>query len=90
MITRLHVYYSGSVQGVGFRYTACDIAARSDVTGWIRNMPDGRVEVMAEGEEDSLKKFLAELEGEMKLYIRDIAVFRTEPTGEFHSFDIKF
>ncbi len=90
MVTRLHAYYSGTVQGIGFRYTACDIAARLDITGWVRNLGDGRVEILAEGEEGSLKKFLAEIENEMKIYIKDTDIYWTEPTGEFHEFDIRF
>lgn len=90
MITRLHAYYFGTVQGIGFRYTACDIAGRLDITGWVKNLRDGRVEVMAEGEEGRLKTFLSELEGEMGIYVKDIDIHWTEPTGEFHEFDIRF
>lgn len=54
----VQVYYSGRVQGVGFRYTATEIAGRFRVFGWVRNLPDGRVELMAEGESAEVSGFL--------------------------------
>ena len=52
------VRYSGSVQGVGFRATTCHIARRFAITGWVRNLPDGRVELLAEGTEAEFQAFL--------------------------------
>ena len=52
------VRYSGSVQGVGFRATACHIARKFAVAGWVRNLPDGRVELWAEGAELEIQAFL--------------------------------
>ena len=52
------VRYSGSVQGVGFRATTCHIARRFAITGWVRNLPDGRVELLAEGAEPEIQAFL--------------------------------
>jgi acylphosphatase len=52
-----HYIVSGRVQGVGFRYFASDIAARENVNGWVRNLPDGRVEIEAEGDAESLVRF---------------------------------
>ena len=54
---RLHVLYSGRVQGVGFRYTAKTVATGFEVTGVVRNLPDGRVELIAEGLKDELEGF---------------------------------
>jgi acylphosphatase len=48
---------SGRVQGVGFRYFAEAAAAREGLHGWVRNLPDGRVEIVAEGEADSVERF---------------------------------
>ena len=48
------VYYAGSVQGVGFRYTVRSLAARFDVTGFVRNLPDGRVHLVVEGAADEI------------------------------------
>lgn len=54
---RMHIYYSGRVQGVGFRYTAKNVALGYEVTGCVRNLPDGRVELVAEGQKDELLAF---------------------------------
>ncbi|MDD5198788.1 MAG: acylphosphatase [Terrimicrobiaceae bacterium] len=53
------VLYDGRVQGVGFRYSVKTIARGFDVTGWVRNLPDGRVELQAGGEADEVEAFLA-------------------------------
>ena len=52
------IHYAGNVQGIGFRYTARSLARRFDVTGFVRNLPDGRVELIAEGARAELKAFL--------------------------------
>src|SRR5206468_13114687 len=54
----LQVFYEGHVQGVGFRFTVRHIAKGFDVTGWVRNLPDGRVELQVTGEEDEVRAFL--------------------------------
>ena len=57
-MTSLQVFYGGNVQGVGFRWTVRDAAKGFDVTGWVRNLPDGRVELQATGEEAEVRAFL--------------------------------
>jgi acylphosphatase len=52
------VHYTGRVQGVGFRYTATETARWHAVVGWVRNLPDGRVEMLVEGEADEVANFL--------------------------------
>jgi acylphosphatase len=52
------VFYEGYVQGVGFRWTAKRIAQGYDVSGWVRNLPDGRVELQVSGEDDEVAAFL--------------------------------
>jgi acylphosphatase len=54
---RLQVFYSGRVQGVGFRYQTKQLATGYDVTGYVRNLPDGRVELLVEGEETEVRMF---------------------------------
>jgi acylphosphatase len=54
----LQVFYEGHVQGVGFRFTVRHIAKGFDVTGWVRNLPDGRVELQVTGEEDEVRAFV--------------------------------
>ncbi|MCP5532390.1 MAG: acylphosphatase [Akkermansiaceae bacterium] len=58
------VIYEGRVQGVGFRYTVKDLARGFEVTGWVRNLPDGSVELQAMGEKDELAAFLHEIREE--------------------------
>ena len=68
------VHYSGSVQGVGFRYTAQGLANGFAVAGYVRNLPDGSVELVAEGEADQVDGFLAAIARRMAGYIEDTAV----------------
>ena len=59
MPARLHVYFSGHVQGVGFRYAVRTVSLEFDVTGWVKNLGDGRVEMLSEGERSELEAFQA-------------------------------
>ena len=59
------VYYSGTVQGVGFRATAASIARRHAVRGWVRNLADGRVELLADGAAAAVEAFLADIRDRM-------------------------
>jgi acylphosphatase len=90
MERQVHVYYSGRVQGVGFRYTAVDLAQDLGITGWVRNLSDGRVEILAEAQEDILKSFLDKIKDAFSAYIRDILIDWKPATGEFSDFTIKF
>jgi acylphosphatase len=66
------VIYSGRVQGVGFRFTTRQIASGYEVNGWVKNLPDGRVELQATGEVDEVKAFLAEiLESSLSSHIKE-------------------
>jgi len=88
---RLHVIWTGRVQGVGFRYTAESVALELGLVGWVRNLPDGRVEAVSEGSEEALKTFLERIaRGSMQLHIRQTIVDWSEPTGEFEQFQIRF
>jgi len=69
---RRHVLYSGRVQGVGFRFTCQSLARSFPVAGYVRNLPDGRVELVAEGDPRELDAFLAEIQQEMGSLIRDV------------------
>lgn len=62
-MTAKHVFYTGRVQGVGFRYSTKRIASGFDVTGWVKNLPDGRVELMAQAfEADEVDAFLEDIQ----------------------------
>jgi acylphosphatase len=90
MNKRLHIYYTGQVQGVGFRYTARTIANELGLTGWVRNVPDGSVELIAEGEEKALQQLNDALKREMN-YASFKEQLSWEPgTGEFLRFEIKY
>jgi len=85
---RFTILYSGSVQGVGFRYTATNIARKKAVKGFVRNLPDGRVELVAEGDEPEVNSLISEIENAMAGYIAKTVVKKTQATGEFSSFHI--
>jgi len=90
MAERRTVLFSGSVQGVGFRYTACRAADGRGVTGYVRNLPDGRVECVAEGGRDEVNTFFADLSDRMRAYIRGREQDTSAATGEFSSFGVRF
>jgi acylphosphatase len=83
------IHYAGRVQGVGFRYTVRTLAAGFDVTGFVRNLPDGRVHLVVEGAADEIGDFLQAIGTEMTTYIRDVQE-RTRPAaGRFDAFEIR-
>jgi acylphosphatase len=83
------IHYAGSVQGVGFRYTVRSLAARFDVTGFVRNLPDGRVHLVVEGAAGEINDFLDAIKAEMTTYIRDVQDMPRPATGWFHAFEIR-
>lgn len=88
---RMSVFWSGRVQGVGFRYTAESAALELGVKGWVRNLPDGRVEALVEGTEKVLQRFLEQIAGgPMKRYIEKVQVSWADATGEFSDFQIRY
>ena len=64
MEVRKHIYFSGRVQGVGFRYRATYLAQSRKLTGWVKNLWDDRVEMEVQGEETSIERFLQDLQGQ--------------------------
>jgi acylphosphatase len=86
---RCHVFFSGHVQGVGFRYTTAAIARKFDVSGFVRNCPDGRVELVAEGPPQELDAFLREVRERLFNHIRKECCDTQPATGEFTGFDIR-
>jgi acylphosphatase len=86
---RLCIIYSGCVQGVGFRYSARTVACGFEVTGWVRNLPDGRVELVAEGERTELEAFRRAMQdSDVGHFIRQEEARWSEATGEFRGFEI--
>jgi acylphosphatase len=90
MKKRAHVFYSGRVQGIGFRYTVADIASYQKVLGWVRNLDDARVEVVAEADEDTLNIFLQQVNQHFSRYIKDAEIEWLPASGEFRDFSVKF
>jgi acylphosphatase len=81
MVICKRVYYSGAVQGVGFRYTAQGLASRFAVSGYVRNLPDGRVELIAEGAADQVNGLLAAIALRMVGYIEETVASEESPIG---------
>jgi len=90
MKKQIHVFYSGRVQGVGFRFTAENIANDLKITGWVKNLRDGRVEVVAEADENILINFLERISKYFSRYIQDVDVQWEEASGEFKDFGVRF
>ena len=86
---RLHVFYSGNVQGVGFRYTTKSLARGFEVTGLVRNLLDGRVELTAEGEREELRAFRqAILDSGLGPLVRHEEVRWEAASGGLHGFEM--
>jgi len=80
--TRAHVFVSGRVQGVYFRATTRDTAREAGVDGWVRNLPDERVEAVFEGPEDAVESMVDFChDGSSAATVEDVAVEREEPEG---------
>jgi acylphosphatase len=90
MKKQVHVLYAGRVQGVGFRYTAREVADEIGVTGWAKNLSDGRVELVAEAQEEVVKDFLERIARHFRSYIQNEDASWSAATGEFKDFGIRF
>ncbi len=87
---RLHALVDGSVQGVGFRMFVQDYAQALNLTGWVRNTYDGRVEVTAEGERSQLERLLEKLRlGPRSAFVTEVQQDWQPATGEFQGFSVK-
>lgn len=86
----LQVFYEGNVQGVGFRWSVRHIAKGFDVTGSVRNLSDGRVELQAHGEESEVRAFLdAIMQSELRAHIRKQSETRQEDPVPTRGFEIR-
>ena len=86
---RREIHFSGRVQGVGFRFTTRAIAARHPVVGFVKNLSDGRVLLVAEGVPEALDRFVDEVRAEMQRYLVDVDVAVGPPRGEFSVFEVR-
>ena len=89
-IKQVHALYSGSVQGVGFRYRTRSIATGYGLSGWVKNLPDGRVELVAQGSEKILEEFLDRLEKSFEGYISAKQISPRKPEDSLDGFSIVF
>lgn len=89
-LARQEIRFSGQVQGVGFRFTARALARDYRVTGYVKNLPNGQVEMVVEGPKQEIARFRTVLERHMLAYIDQSDVRDATPTGEFSDFGIRF
>ena len=88
---RTHFFVSGDVQGVFYRVNARHFAKELGLTGWVRNLEDGRVELVAEGLESELKEFIKLLErGPITAHVEETAVEWTASENEFKDFKVLY
>ena len=90
MTSRAHVIYGGRVQGVGFRYTARAVAQKYAVSGFVKNLTDGTVELVAEGEDAEVRQFLRDLDDRMSGFIGARTSNFQPPSNEFEGFTVRF
>ena len=91
MMKRIHAFYSGRVQGVGFRITAEETARSLGVVGWVKNLRDGRVELVAEADEAALERFLDAIRtGPMKNFVTQVEISWSNATDTFEEFEIRY
>lgn len=86
---RREVRFTGRVQGVGFRYSTVRVAADHDVVGFVKNLPDGRVLLVAEGQGNEVDSFVAAVRQRMEENIVDTDVRNEDYSGEFDRFGIE-
>ncbi len=85
-----HIIFKGRVQGVGFRYTAQRIASEFPITGYVRNMPDGSVETVIQGEEEDIQNCLTKIRDYFGGHIRDIDISPMVYNSRLKDFEITF
>jgi len=87
-MVRAHILFSGTVQGVGFRYTTLSFAQQLFLTGWVKNLSDGSVQAVAEGPREKIEELLLKLKVQFGSFIRDQHIEWVEPRGEFDRFSV--
>ena len=82
-------YFSGRVQGVGFRYTVKNVALQYNVHGFVKNLPDGRVELVMEGPDPDMDQLVYDVNSRMNGFIKHVDQVEDPATGEFQQFLIR-
>lgn len=86
----IHLFFSGRVQGVGFRFRALNQAQKYTLKGWVKNLPDGRVELLAQGKANDLDGFLANLRQEFEGKLTDCQIQEEELREDCRDFQVIF
>ena len=85
-----HIVFAGQVQGVGFRFTAFDVANRHQLTGLVRNLMDGSVEMIAQGRPDDIDDCIRDIKESLSSYIRETKIEEISPDPKYKDFKITF
>ena len=85
-----HIIFTGRVQGVGFRFTALDIANRCNLTGFVRNLPDGTVEMLAQGSANDINDCIQRIKEAFAGYIREVKIEEIPVNPQYKDFKITF
>ncbi|MFA5239082.1 MAG: acylphosphatase [Phycisphaerae bacterium] len=85
-----HIIFTGRVQGVGFRFTAFNIANRCQLTGFVRNLPGGTVEMFAQGDDESVGDCIRDIGEQFGRYIRETKIEEIPPNPQYKDFKITF
>ena len=88
MITQAHIFYSGTVQGIGFRYTTQRFALELGLRGWVKNLHDGRVEILAEGKKELIEELFVRINKYFEGYVRDSKITYKEAKEDLVGFRI--
>ena len=83
-----HIFFCGRVQGVGFRFTARQVAERYELTGFVRNTSDGKVEMLLQGEEQDIDCAIDDLQ--QTFLVRDTQIEQVEVNSSYDNFDVTF
>lgn len=86
---KAHIFYKGMVQGVGFRYTTERFAKMLGLYGWVKNLVDGRVEIIVEGEKEKIERLCEQLSAHFGSYIQDVSISYSENLEDFTDFQIR-
>jgi acylphosphatase len=90
MYTAKHVIFTGRVQGVGFRFTTLNIAGRYDLTGYVKNCPDGAVEMLAQGSPQDIDDAIADISESFPGYVRETKITEVPTDPKYTEFKITF
>ena len=85
-----HIHFTGMVQGVGFRFTTQSFARKFNLGGWVKNLPDGSLEIVAQGEKNDVDELCEALKGHFGSYIRAMDLAWEETSETFQGFHVRY